>query len=205
MVTTFPSPDISAEVKAVLDKHTVALEKQKENTTKLSKLCLGTLNELEKFEKKAENEKRETSAVPKTEDRLRRLTEENKKLIHLVTSLDQQVALLETKLTAGLAQGEEQRQRQRHGSAGGLPGVTKEEVVRLVRESQPAVSPAPRGPGREEVARMVQEALAATQEGNAERNAQVQSLITEVQNIIGQTREVGTQCRELTDKVGQLL
>ena len=30
-------------------------------------------------------EKRETSTVPKTEDRLRRLTEENKKLIHLVT------------------------------------------------------------------------------------------------------------------------
>ena len=54
--------------------------------------------------------------MPKTEDRLRRLTEENKKLIHLVTSLDQQVALLENKLTAGLAQGEEQRQRSRHSS-----------------------------------------------------------------------------------------
>ena len=38
----------------MLDKHSLALEKQKENTTKLSKLCLGTLNELEKFEKKAE-------------------------------------------------------------------------------------------------------------------------------------------------------
>ena len=128
----------------MLDKHAVALEKQKENTTKLSKLCLGTLNELEKFEKKAEQasssqfqsiichhhcliislrlicikqEKRETSTVPKTEDRLRRLTEENKKLIHLVTSLDQQVALLENKLTAGLTQGEEQRQRQRHSSS----------------------------------------------------------------------------------------
>ena len=62
-------------------------------------------------------EKRETSTVPKTEDRLRRLTEENKKLIHLVTSLDQQVALLENKLTAGLTQGEEQRQRQRHSSS----------------------------------------------------------------------------------------
>ena len=45
---------LSSEIKAVLDKHSVALEKQKENTTKLSKLCLGTLNELEKFEKKAE-------------------------------------------------------------------------------------------------------------------------------------------------------
>jgi hypothetical protein len=81
---------VSVEIKAVLDKHSVALEKQKENTTKLSKLCLGTLNELEKFEKKSE---RETSTVPKTEDRLRRLTEENKKLIHLVTSLDQQVPI----------------------------------------------------------------------------------------------------------------
>ena len=50
----FRPPALSTEVKAVLDKHSVALEKQKENTTKLSKLCLGTLNELEKFEKKAE-------------------------------------------------------------------------------------------------------------------------------------------------------
>ena len=97
---TFPLA-LSTEIKSVLDKHSIALEKQKENTTKLSKLCLGTLNELEKFEKKAEQvcliliqfskyikfiqEKRETSTVPKTEDRLRRLTEENKKLIHLVT------------------------------------------------------------------------------------------------------------------------
>ena len=54
MITFFHPPDLSAEVKAVLDKHSVALEKQKENTTKLSKLCLGTFNELEKFEKKAE-------------------------------------------------------------------------------------------------------------------------------------------------------
>ena len=76
-------PDLSAEVKAVLDKHSVALEKQKENTTKLSKLCLGTLNELEKFEKKQE---RETSAQPRTEDRIKRIGDENKKLIHLVCS-----------------------------------------------------------------------------------------------------------------------
>jgi hypothetical protein len=77
-----------------------------------------------------------------------------------------------------------------------------------------------------QVSRLVQDALAATKEGSAERNAQVrprhhalqcfssrscltvtvqvQSLITEVQNIIGQTREVGAQCRELTDKVGPL-
>ena len=56
-------------MKAVLEKHSIALEKQKENTTKLSKLCLGTLNELEKFEKKQD---RETSAAPKTEDRVKR-------------------------------------------------------------------------------------------------------------------------------------
>ena len=61
---------IPAEVKALLDKHTHDLEKQKANTTKLSKLCLGTLNELEKFEEKQE---RETSAAPKTEDRIKRL------------------------------------------------------------------------------------------------------------------------------------
>lgn len=40
------------DLHAVLDRHTKELAKQKENTTKLSKLCLGTLNELEKFEKK---------------------------------------------------------------------------------------------------------------------------------------------------------
>merc|ERR1719225_684438 len=64
--------------------------------------------------------------------------------------------------------------------------------------------PTPRGVGKEEVNKAVQEALAATKEENIERNAQVQSLITEVQNIIGQTREVGTQCRELTDKVRRI-
>ena len=30
-------------------------------------------------------------------------------------------------------------------------------------------------------------------------------MITEVQNIIGQTREVGTQCRELTDKASLVI
>ena len=40
------------DLHAVLDRHAKELAKQKENTTKLSKLCLGTLNELEKFEKK---------------------------------------------------------------------------------------------------------------------------------------------------------
>ena len=64
-------------MKAVLDKQARDLEKQKENTTKLSKLCLGTLNELEKFEKKQD---RETSAAPKTEDRVKRLSDENKAL-----------------------------------------------------------------------------------------------------------------------------
>ena len=71
------------DLQAVLDKHAKELAKQKENTTKLSKLCLGTLNELEKFEKKQE---RETSAQPRTEDRIKRIGDENKKLIHLVCS-----------------------------------------------------------------------------------------------------------------------
>ena len=43
---------VPPDLHAVLDRHTKELAKQKENTTKLSKLCLGTLNELEKFEKK---------------------------------------------------------------------------------------------------------------------------------------------------------
>ena len=41
---------------------------------------------------------RETSAQPKNEDRIKRLGDENKKLIHLVTALDQQVTVLEGKL-----------------------------------------------------------------------------------------------------------
>ena len=61
-------------------------------------------------------QERETSAQPKNEDRIKRLSDENKKLIHLVTSLDQQVALLENKLTNGLEKNEEQRQRSRHSS-----------------------------------------------------------------------------------------
>ena len=100
-------------------------------------------------------------------------------------------------------------------------------MLKLMRDHVPVPAPTPRGGnvmGKDEVNKLVQEALAATHEENAERNAQVilhpfglkeyaccffliscvcpqvQSLITEVQNIIGQTREVGTQCRELTDK-----
>ena len=45
---------VPPDLHAVLDRHAKELAKQRENTTKLSKLCLGTLNELEKFEKKAE-------------------------------------------------------------------------------------------------------------------------------------------------------
>ena len=40
------------DINSMLEKQAKELAKQKENTTKLSKLCLGTLNELEKFEKK---------------------------------------------------------------------------------------------------------------------------------------------------------
>ena len=43
---------IPPDINSMLEKQAKELSKQKENTTKLSKLCLGTLNELEKFEKK---------------------------------------------------------------------------------------------------------------------------------------------------------
>jgi len=94
------SGGMSPEVRGILEKHQLALEKQKENTTKLSKLCLGTLNELEKFEKHTEREnsvqsKRDSvirdslpRTEPKVEEKLKRLTDENKKLIQLVTTLD---------------------------------------------------------------------------------------------------------------------
>ena len=43
---------VPPDITSMLEKQAKELAKQKENTTKLSKLCLGTLNELEKFEKK---------------------------------------------------------------------------------------------------------------------------------------------------------
>jgi len=199
-----------AEVKALLEKHTIDLEKQKANTTKLSKLCLGTLNELEKFEKKQE---RETSAAPKTEDRIKRLTDENKKLIHLVTTLDQQMALMEGKLNKNIFDSEELAKRVRHSSvdragkqAGGVGELTREEVFRIVRENVPAAAAPAVGSevSREEVVRIVRENIQQSEENNQEKNAQIQSLITEVQNIIGQIRELGMQFRELTEKVRKI-
>ena len=55
--------------------------------------------------------------------------------------------------------------------------MSKEEVLRLVKEHVPMPNPTPRGIGKEEVNKAVQEALAATQEENAERNAQVTDTI----------------------------
>ena len=76
-------------------------------------------------------QERETSAQPKNEDRIKRLSDENKKLIHLVTALDQQVTVLEGKLTKSLA-GEDLRRRD------GSSDLSRAEVVRLVRENIPA-------------------------------------------------------------------
>ena len=78
-------------------------------------------------------QERETSAQPKTEDRLKRLSDENKKLIHLVTALDQQLSVLEGKLTKSLA-GDDLRRREGEGSA----DLSRAEVVRIVRENMPA-------------------------------------------------------------------
>ena len=54
--------------------------------------------------------------------------------------------------------------------------MSKEEVLKLVRDHVPVPAPTPRGGnglGKDEVNKLVQEALAATHEENAERNAQV--------------------------------
>ena len=54
--------------------------------------------------------------------------------------------------------------------------MSKEEVLKLMRDHVPAPTPTPRGGnlmGKDEVNKLVQEALAATHEENAERNAQV--------------------------------
>ena len=75
-------------------------------------------------------QERETSAQPKNEDRIKRLSDENKKLIHLVTALDQQVTVLEGKLNKSL-NGEDTRRR--HLSA----EISREDVLRIVRETVP--------------------------------------------------------------------
>ena len=55
--------------------------------------------------------------------------------------------------------------------------MSKEEVLKLMRDHVPVPAPTPRGGnvmmGKDEVNKLVQEALAATHEENAERNAQV--------------------------------
>ena len=75
-------------------------------------------------------QERETSAQPKNEDRIKRLSDENKKLIHLVTALDQQVTVLEGKLTKSLT-GDDLRRRD------GSTDLSRAEVVRIVRENIP--------------------------------------------------------------------
>merc|ERR1711892_1649664 len=105
---------------------------------------------------------------------------------------------------------EELAKRVRHGSvdkaakqAGGVGELTREEVFRIVRENVPAAAAPATGNevSKEEVTRIVRENLQQSEDNNLEKNAQVQSLITEVQNIIGQMREQGMQFRELTEKV----
>ena len=51
--------------------------------------------------------------------------------------------------------------------------MSKEEVMRLLKEQMAIPNPTSRGIGKEEVNKLVQDALAGTQEENAERNAQV--------------------------------
>ena len=54
--------------------------------------------------------------------------------------------------------------------------MSKEEGLKLMRDHVPVPTPTPRGGngiGKDEVNKLVQEALAATHEENAERNAQV--------------------------------
>ena len=133
-------------------------------------------------------QERETSAQPKNEDRIKRLSDENKKLIHLVTALDQQVTVLEGKLTKSLA-GEDLRRRD------GSSDLSRAEVVRIVRESIPAqeVDNTHRGKAGLCWLREISQISPS--------DAQIQSLVTEVQNIIGQVREQGMQVKEQNEKI----
>ena len=83
-------------------------------------------------------QERETSAQPRSEDRIKRLGDENKKLIHLVTALDQQVSVLEGKLNRTIADGEKERTRHNSVDRGSGGGLTRDEVLRIVRDTAPA-------------------------------------------------------------------
>jgi hypothetical protein len=107
------------------------------------------------------------------------LTDENKKLIHLVTTLDQQMALLEGKLNKNIFDGEELAKRVRHSSvdkaskqAGGAGDLTREEVFRIVMENVPAAAAPPTGNevSREDVTRIVRENLQQAEDNNQEKS-----------------------------------
>jgi len=78
---------LSPDLRTILDKQQSTLDRQKENTTKLSKLCLGTLTELEKMEKLQQ----ERFNDKKTEEKIKKLSDENKRLIQMITSFDKKL------------------------------------------------------------------------------------------------------------------
>ena len=97
-----------------------------------------------------------------------------------MTALDQQMTVMEGKLARSIAEGE----RGRGGD------ITREEVIRMVRD------------GRENPERgdTIIEPLLKT-EVYLFSDAQVQSMVEEVQRVMGQVRELGLQVRETGDRV----
>ena len=95
-----------------------------------------------------------------------------------MTALDQQMTVMEGKLTRSLAESD-------RGKGG---DITREEVARIVREGQN--NPAR---GKINIPRNLKKLWFS--------DAQVQSVVDEVQNIIGQVRELGMQVRETGDRV----
>ena len=97
-------------------------------------------------------------------------------MIHLVTTLDQQVALLDGKLNKNIFDSEELAKRVRHSSvdragkqAGGVGELTREEVFKIVRENVPAAAPG-NEISREEVTRIVRENLQESEQNNLEKS-----------------------------------
>merc|ERR1712212_1382882 len=87
---------LSPELKAILDKQQSSLDKQKENTTKLSKLCLGTLTELDQQMKNKNgivgnkyDFEQIISRIVKLEEKEHTITKNQDNCGHTITSIEE--------------------------------------------------------------------------------------------------------------------
>merc|ERR1719391_1119091 len=59
-------------------------------------------------------------------------------------------------------------------------------------------------PSREDITQLVREQLTDLRQENLQRDGQLESVITEMQNMIGQNRETGLTLKEINEKVRKM-